>query len=394
MLLFTIFAADNYCLTIIKVAATLKYGIIIMYKDLFSSLEVRECDYKGEHYSAREDGMVLRHIRPCMRKRKYDDVWTYGNLDASNGYLFVGSARVHIIIATAFHGARDSKIYVVDHIDTNRQNNRPENLRWFTRFENALMNEITRKKIELICGSIEAFIENPSLLRGHEDEDTNFIWMKNVTKEEAKNCYDNWIKWARTTKATHDPNYKKKGVGEWIYSKPKENVKTSLFDEPKRKYDVDKNTLPEISNLSDKESVQQEEEWDTTESLTPTAVQRSWKTPTEFPCCPTIVNDEGLDLYEKNMIEGEVFSKNIYGTYYVVNKGFLPDKSELIVLATNNKEGTFMSWSLASITIRNGKYVHSSINARLGKDLSRKYFNFIIGKGDLTDEEFNMTDCL
>ena len=53
-----------------------------------------------------------------------------------------------------------------------------------------------------------------------------------------------------------------------------------------------------------------------------------------------------------------------------------------------------MSWALASITIRNGKYVHSSISARYGKDLSRKYFNFIIGKGELTEDEINMIECL
>lgn len=35
----------------------------------------------------------------------------------------IGSARVHIIVAMAFYGAQDTKVYVVDHIDTNRQNN-------------------------------------------------------------------------------------------------------------------------------------------------------------------------------------------------------------------------------------------------------------------------------
>ncbi|WP_294143305.1 HNH endonuclease signature motif containing protein [uncultured Sanguibacteroides sp.] len=34
-------------------------------------------------------------------------------------------------------------IYVVDHIDTNRQNNRIENLRWLTKLENVLLNPIS-----------------------------------------------------------------------------------------------------------------------------------------------------------------------------------------------------------------------------------------------------------
>lgn len=69
----------------------------------------------------------------------------------------IASVRVHIIVATAFHGPKPTKEHVVDHIDTNRRNNRPDNLRWVTRLENALDNPITRKRIIMRCGSIEAF---------------------------------------------------------------------------------------------------------------------------------------------------------------------------------------------------------------------------------------------
>ena len=34
--------------------------------------EVRECDFKGEHYSVRDNGAVYRHARFNKRKRKYD----------------------------------------------------------------------------------------------------------------------------------------------------------------------------------------------------------------------------------------------------------------------------------------------------------------------------------
>ena len=67
-------------------------------------------------------------------------------------------------MAYAFLGEPPTNQHVVDHIDTNRQNNRPENLRWLTRLENALLNPITRAKIENICGSIEAFINDPTIL--------------------------------------------------------------------------------------------------------------------------------------------------------------------------------------------------------------------------------------
>ena len=127
--------------------------------------EVKECVYKDEHYSVRNNGAIFRHKREGRKMRIDDERWTFGIKNSKTGYMMLGQHRVHIIVATAFLGARDSKVYVVDHKDTNRCNNRVENLRWFTKLENALNNEITRNKIICICGSIEAFVENPSILR-------------------------------------------------------------------------------------------------------------------------------------------------------------------------------------------------------------------------------------
>ncbi|MBP3764705.1 MAG: HNH endonuclease, partial [Bacteroidaceae bacterium] len=103
--------------------------------------ETRECDYKGEHYSVRDNGAVMRHARVGKRIRKYDNLWTLGNPNKHNGYLLLVDNPIHRIVATAFHGNCPGKNYVVDHIDTNRRNNRPENLRWVTRLENILNNE-------------------------------------------------------------------------------------------------------------------------------------------------------------------------------------------------------------------------------------------------------------
>ena len=41
----------------------------------------------------------------------------------------IASERVHRIVATVFHGDSPTSEHVVDHIDTNKRNNRPENLR-------------------------------------------------------------------------------------------------------------------------------------------------------------------------------------------------------------------------------------------------------------------------
>ena len=61
----------------LKVAATLQYGLRNM-KDLKNvfSLE-KECEYKGELYSVRDNGAVRRHPREGKRLRKDDDVWTF-----------------------------------------------------------------------------------------------------------------------------------------------------------------------------------------------------------------------------------------------------------------------------------------------------------------------------
>lgn len=155
--------------------------------------EVRECVYKDESYSVRDNGAVMRNLREGKKPRKDDGVWTFGIKNSQNGYMYIGTHRVHIIVATAFLGARDSKVYVVDHIDTNRCNNRIENLHWFTRLENAINNPITRNKIIYICGSLEAFIENPGILRERLQhvKETSLNWMRTVTKEEAKTAYEN-----------------------------------------------------------------------------------------------------------------------------------------------------------------------------------------------------------
>ena len=49
--------------------------------------EIKECDYNEEHYSVRDNGSVMRHTREGKRKRKDDEVWSFGKLDKHSGYL-------------------------------------------------------------------------------------------------------------------------------------------------------------------------------------------------------------------------------------------------------------------------------------------------------------------
>ena len=362
--------------------------------------EIKDCIYKGEHYSARDNGAVMRHQREGMRKRKLDDVWSFGTPNVITGYMDFCGERVHRIVATAFHGEAPSNQHVVDHIDTNRHNNRPDNLRWLTKLENILCNEITRKKVELICGSVEAFLNDPTLLFGYETEDKNFIWMKNVTPEEAKKCLENWKNWAKTV--TPNPNYKKEEhhVGDWIFDKQVnansirskntesegKEIDTIVFgDSESKTIDTEERFA---KTFDKKEEIEDEPKYDYfSDSLTPSAKQ-SWKTPTEFPCCPADVTDNGLQVYKDNLKEGELFSSNYFVKYYVIDKAIIPDKNDLIVLSTNNEgEQVFGAYSLCSVKIENGKFVHMSIKRFGSKDEGTHFFNLIIGKEQWTEED-------
>jgi hypothetical protein len=170
-----------------------------------------ECHYKGETYSVRDNGAVLRHPQTRKKPRPTDNAWTFGKYNDKTGYAEIAGERVHRIVATAFHGAAPSPQHIVDHIDTNRRNNRPENLRWITKLENILLNPITVKKIELICGSVEEFLKDPSKLRqGSVDRD--FEWMRAVSKEEALASLERLQNWAKSDKPLLGGS-----LGEWIY---------------------------------------------------------------------------------------------------------------------------------------------------------------------------------
>lgn len=138
-----------------------------------------------------------------------------------------------------------------------------------------------------------------------------------------------------------------------------------------------------------KEEIKEEPEYDgLSDSLTPSAKQRYWRTPTEFPCCPQEVTEDGLDIYKENLKEGNLFSSNSFAKYYVIDKAIIPDKKDLIVLCTNNEgEQVFGAYALCSIKIENGKFVHMSIKRYGSKDVATHFLNLIIGKEEWTEED-------
>lgn len=314
----------------------------------------KECEYKGERYSVRDNGAVMRHSRQGKKIRKDDGVWTFGKIDGSNGYMFIGSHRVHIIVATAFYGAKDSKVYVVDHIDTNQCNNRVENLRWLTRLENALINPITLKRITMLCdGDITKFIKNPSCLRDLTGTNTDLTWMRTVSAEEAAIAYQNVMRWGLKP---IDENKKNNATistdkSDWIFKK-----RELHFGDVDNKPQVIKAKTPY------------------------TALQLKWKTPTEFPCCPDNLQNGGLNEYFDNLKSEVFFSKNQYSTHIVMDKALINNGSELLVVTHDIIKGAVKPYGLVKIMHSGGQFVHESISTFFEENGAMQYFTEMQGK--------------
>lgn len=295
---------------------------------------------RGETYHVRDNGAVCRLRIEGARLRPLDEKWTFGRADKNVGYMFVSSIRVHHIVATAFHGPRPSKDHVVDHIDTNRRNNRPENLRWVTRTENIILNEITRRRVVIAYGSIENFLANPSRPLGRLHPD--FEWMRTVTKKEAEETRKHLLDWAKSGAIPSGGS-----LGEWLYnSRPKQYVEES-----------------EPNGL--------------VESRTPGATQKNWKTPSEFPNCPSEMGAKPLEEYRENLKEGEVFSRNVFGKSEVVSAELSEDSEKLIVLCES--PNGVKDWSLARISIEGRSFVHEGLGTFFGLEGAKKQYTLTRG---------------
>lgn len=299
--------------------------------------KVRECDYKGEHYSVRDNGAVMRHTRSGKRQRKDDYVWTFGVRDPKTAYMYIGPHRVHIIVANAFLGARDSTVYVVDHIDTNRCNNRVSNLRWFTRLENALNNPVTRKRIEWLCGGdIMKFIENPSCLNTEDKRAQDISWMRTVTKEEARIAYENVMKWAGIKndydKKLINGESEKHSDNNWMF-KPGKYQKVQFTDQ---EYD------------------------DIVEAKHPScAIQYKWRTPTDFLMCPEDVTDDTLEAYAGNLEVGRPFSRNDWGES-ILEESLMSTDGRSLVVRTSSSSPAKPGGFVVKMYVKGKRIVHEN----------------------------------
>jgi hypothetical protein len=296
----------------------------------------KKCIYKEEHYSVLDNGAVFRHTPDGKRARANDNQWTFGTENSANPYLQISGVRIHRIVATAFHGEPPDPKYVVDHIDTNCRNNRPENLRWLTRLENALKNPATRKKVEYLCGSVEAFLENPSMLNELQGE-PNFKWMRTVTPEEAKNCKARMSLWANSdnkpARSTGAIN-RNSSFGERVY-KPLQKWEVGLAGEPGLEL-----------------------------ALTPWCAQYMWRADAYFPCCPNHFGTDPLDDYFQNIKDGTVLAYSdhdeICPEFTVLESVILEKKSSILIIC----ERADSNWSIVGIMF---------------DEKSRHFIHFILG---------------
>lgn len=301
----------------------------------------KNCEYRGDLYNIRDNGAIFRFRRKGKRKRPLDEVWTFGKPDKDKGYLNFSSQTVHRIVATAFHGEQPSEKHIVDHIDTNKKNNRPENLRWITRLENILINPITLSRILFRYGSIDNFLADPGKPINGELEQ-NFEWMRTVSKEEAENTKRNLLKWAKDGKLSAS-----KGLGDWVHSNFKRTDIQVTTEDP------------------------------FTISLTKNAVQKNWKTPSEFPNCPIAMLENSLKQYRQKLTEGAIFSKNRYGQSIVEESEINTSSKELFVLTQSDGAKPY---ALAKVYVDNGLFIHETIRAFFTLKGGQKQFNLSLGQ--------------
>lgn len=301
------------------------------------------CEYKGEVYSVRDNGAVMRHIREGKKVRKLDNVWTFGTKDKSRGYMMISSHRVHIIVAKAFIPGNEDGKMVVDHIDTNRCNNRVENLRWLTKLENVLLNEATLKRVTFLCGGdINKFIENPACLQDLTGDNQDIMWMRTVSAEEAKLAMEHISSWAKRPTTS--------------FKMMKERERTKDFEDWLKKHEIkDTNPFPENRQVEEKKASTEEtnsdeeawaelrraltaprdeqneyqnpmiKEWiektkaakEKKASLTKGAYQAGFYEKMQFPLCPE-ESKGGLDEYAKNLQIDKIFAVSENGQEYTI----------------------------------------------------------------------------
>lgn len=317
--------------------------------------EEKQCFFKNEKYFVRDNGAIYRHPSDSKKPRKNDNLWTFGKESKSNPYLHHSGVRVHRIVATAFHGEQPNEYQnIVDHIDTNCKNNRPDNLRWVSRIENALNNPITRKRIEYLCGSIEAFLDDPSMLR-ELSIDRNISWMRTVTKEEADNSKQRMSIWTNQKKSSHTGLSKKS------------NTFNQRVYEPLQTWEVGFGREPGLYM-----------------SNTRWCVTYLWRENPYFPLCPEESDESHLSRYFRNIVPEATFSYSKPDEFspepitneVIESKCYEENKKIFVLTKTNNKKWNVIGIELDRKTMH---FVHLTVGSFDDSEEAKNKFSEVNG---------------
>ena len=345
--------------------------------DINNFEQEKECFYQGEKYCVRDNGAVLRYPKDTNKPRPLDNKWTFGKI-GNHGYLYIASKGIHRIVATAFHGENLSKDYIVDHIDTNKQNNRPENLRWLTKEDNILKNPNTIDKLQYITGySIEELKENNwEKLHQCTSNKQDTTWMRPTTKEEAKNFHKRQEQWLNK-KIELDEE------GQKLYN---QLLKICELQEAGRKRN---NKMGEwvFEPFEEEDEVTTEESIEIyyNKSLTPNAYQ-DWRIPTEFPCCPDIITENPIEKYYQNLKKNKLFSKNQYYTSHVIKADFNKKNNCILVEVTSLNKDKTNYYSLFEIHYKYNYYIHYYKKQFETIDECDIIYDYILGKIPFDDQ--------
>ena len=108
------------------------------------------------------------------------------------------------------------------------------------------------------------------------------------------------------------------------------------------------------------------------ESETKFAVQKNWKTPSLFPCCPNSISENPISSYNLNLKTGLVFSKNYFSTSIIQDFAISENQQKLWVFCKTSETGTLKPWSLAEITFEDELFIHNNLGSFFTEDGAKK----------------------
>jgi len=92
------------------------------------------------------------------------------------------------------------------------------------------------------------------------------------------------------------------------------------------------------------------------------ALQKDWKTPTDFVQCPTNPGDNPLVEYIDNLKEGNFFSANQYRRDIVMEAALIEDGKTIIVSSrAEDEKEQIKPFAIAKIYYSGGTFIHESV---------------------------------